>query len=252
MLLPFRHVLSAQRAFLSLVRTEDQFTLPNQIITIARTASRLGLAANTARLYGYSISPEDGYSVGATAELSREGLGSSADETTLTLDGRAYLPGLGAHHVLALRGAAGTSSGTPGARRTFLLGGALSQGDVLNFGRDAESLLRGFPSQSFAGTHVALLNADYRWPIARPQRGAGTWPLFVHTFHAAVFADAGETWTDRFSAGNAKTSAGGELSLNLVAGYSFSFTAAVGAAWGHDAADNSNRSTLYVRVGRAF
>lgn len=251
-LLPFRHVLSAQRAFLSLVRTEDQFTLPNQIITIARTASRLGLAANTARLYGYSISPEDGYSVGATAELSREGLGSSADETTLTLDGRAYLPGLGAHHVLALRAAAGTSSGTPGARRTFLLGGALSQGDVLNFGRDAESLLRGFPSQSFAGTHVALLNADYRWPIARPQRGAGTWPLFVHTFHAAVFADAGETWTDRFSAGNAKTSAGGELSLNLVAGYSFSFTAAVGAAWGHDAADNSNRSTLYVRVGRAF
>jgi len=251
-LLPFRHVLSVQRAFLSLVRTEDRFTLPNQTITIARTASRLGLATSTTRLYGYSISPEDGYSVGATAELSREGLGSSADETTLTVDGRAYLPGLGAHHVVALRGAAGTSSGTPGARRTFLLGGGLSQGDVLDFGRDAASLLRGFPSQSFAGTHVALFNADYRWPIARPQRGGGTWPLFVHTLHAAVFADAGETWTDRFSAANAKTSAGGELSLNLVAGYSFSFTAAVGAAWGHDTADNSNRSTVYVRVGRAF
>jgi hypothetical protein len=251
-LLPFRHVLSVQRAFLSLVRTDDQFTLPNQIVTIARTASRLGLAASTARLYGYSISPEDGYSIGATAELSRDGLGSSADETTLTVDGRAYLKGFGAHHVVALRGAAGTSSGTAGAIRTFLLGGALSQGDVLDFGRDAASLLRGFPSQSFAGTHIALLNADYRWPLARPQRGAGTWPLFVHTLHAAMFADAGETWTDRFSAANAKTSAGGELSLNLVAGYSFSFTAAVGAAWGYDAADHSNRSTVYARVGRAF
>jgi hypothetical protein len=251
-LLPFRHVLSVQRAFVSLVRTEDQFTLPNQIITIARTASRLGLAASTSRLYGYSISPEDGYSIGATAELSRDGLGSPADETTLTVDGRAYLPGFGAHHVVALRGAAGTSSGTPGARRTFLLGGGLAQGDVLDFDRDAASLLRGFPSQSFAGTHVALFNADYRFPIARPQRGAGTWPLFVHTLHAAVFADAGETWTDRFSAASAKTSTGGEVSLNLVAGYTFSFTAAVGAAWGHDTADNSNRSTVYVRVGRAF
>jgi hypothetical protein len=251
-LLPFRHVLSVRRAFLSVVRTDDRFTWPTQTVTIARTASRVGLAASTARLYGYSISPEDGYSVGATAELARDGLGSSADETTFTVDGRAYLPGLGAHHVVALRGAAGTSSGTPGARRTFLLGGALSEGDVLDFGRDAASLLRGFPSQSFAGTHVALVNADYRWPIARPQRGAGTWPLFLHTIHAAVFADAGETWTDRFSAANAKTSAGGELSLNLVAGYAFSFTATVGAAWGHDATDNSNRNTAYVRVGRAF
>jgi WD40 repeat protein len=251
-LLPFRQVLSVRRVFFSVVRTDDQFTLPTQLITIARTASRLGLAASTARLYGYSISPEDGYSIGGTAELARDGLGSSADETTLTVDGRAYLPGFGAHHVVALRGAAGTSSGTPGARRTFLLGGAVSEGDVLDFGRDAASLLRGFPSQAFAGTHVALANLDYRWPIARPQRGAGTWPLFLHTIHAAVFADAGETWTDRFSAANAKTSAGGELSLNLVAGYSFSFTTTIGAAWGHDAADNSNRSTVYVRVGRAF
>ena len=65
-----------------------------------------------------------GFAVGATAEAARRGLGSRADETTLTLDGRAYLPGFGARHVLAVRAAAGTSSGTVGARRTFLLGGA--------------------------------------------------------------------------------------------------------------------------------
>jgi hypothetical protein len=251
-LLPFRYVRSLRQIFLSVVRTDDRYTLPADTFTISRTASRIGLAASTARSYGYSISPEDGFTVGGTAELARDGLGSTADETTLTLDGRAYLPGLGAHQVVAIRGAAGASSGTPGGQRTFLLGGALPAGNVLDFGREAVSLLRGFPSQSFAGTHVALVNADYRWPIARPQRGAGTWPLFLHTIQAAVFADAGETWTDRFRATSAKTSAGGEFSLNLVAGYGFAFTATVGAAWGHDAADHSNRGTAYIRIGRAF
>jgi WD40 repeat protein len=251
-LLPVRHVRSLRRAFLSVVRTDDRYTLPNETVSFSRTASRFGLAASTARLYGYSISPEDGYSVGGTAEVARKGFGSSADATTYTLDGRAYLPGFAAHHIVAVRAAAGASTGTPGARRNFLLGGALPAGDVLDFGREAVSLLRGFPAQSFAGTHVALLNADYRFPIARPQRGKGTWPLFLHTIHAAVFADAGEAWTDRFRTNNVKTSAGGELSLNVIAGYSFPFTATIGAAWGRDGADRSRRATMYVRVGRAF
>ena len=69
-----------------------------------------------------------------------------------------------------------------------------------DFGRSATSLLRGFGANTFAGTHVAVLNADYRLPIARPQRGIGTWPLFLHTIHAAVFADAGHAWTQTFRA----------------------------------------------------
>ena len=64
----------------------------------------------------------------------------------------------------------------------------------------------------FAGSRVALVNADYRWPIARPQRGVGTWPVFLHTVHAAVFADAGHAWTRTFDAGAIKYSAGAELS----------------------------------------
>jgi hypothetical protein len=251
-LLPLRRVRSLQRALVSVVRTDDRYTLPTETVTFSRTASRVGLASSTARLYGYSVSPEDGYSVGGTAEVARGGFGSSVDETTFTLDGRAYLPGVSAHHIVAIRGAAGTSSGTPGSRRNFLLGGALAAGDVLDFGREAISLLRGFPSQSFAGNHVALLNADYRFPIARPQRGKGTWPLLLHTIHGAVFADAGEAWTDRFRTNSVKTSAGGELSLNVIAGYSFPLTVTIGAAWGHDETDRSNRATLYVRVGRAF
>jgi Tol biopolymer transport system component len=252
LVMPFRRVRSLRRAFVSLARSDDRYTLPDRTVTISRTASRIGLAATTSRVYGYSISPEDGYSLGATAQLARRGLGSAGDETTFTLDGRTYLPGLGANHVLAVRGAMGTSSGTPGVRRTFLLGGAMPAGDVLDFGREAMSLMRGFPLQSFAGAHVGLINADYRFPIARPQRGAGTWPLFLHTIHAAVFADAGQAWTERFRATSTKTSAGAEVSFNIVAGYSFSLTATVGTAWGHDGTDRSNRATTYIRVGRAF
>jgi hypothetical protein len=251
-LLPFRRVRSVRRAFFSVVRTDDRYTFTQETVSVARTASRLGLAASTARLYGYSISPEDGVAVGATAEIARDGFGSTADETTLTADGRFYLPGFGRHHIVAVRGAAGVSTGTPGARRTFLMGGAAPAVDVLDFGRNAIGLMRGFPAQSFAGTHALLVNTDYRFPIARPQRGHGTWPLFLHTIHASVFADAGEPWTNHFRGGNLKTSAGGEFSLNVIAGYSFPFTATIGAAWGHDRADRSNRATAYLRVGRAF
>jgi hypothetical protein len=251
-LLPFRQVRSSRRALFSILRTEDRYILPAGAFSIERTSSRIGFAASTAQRYGYSISPEDGLSIGATAELARRNLASTADETTLTVDGRSYLPGFQAHHVVALRGSAGTSSGTSGAERTFLLGGAAPAVDVLDFGREAISMLRGFPPQSFAGTHVALLNADYRFPIARPQRGVGTWPFFLHTVHAAVCADVGQSWTDRFRGRNTKTSAGAELSLDLVAGYFLPLTTTVGAAWGHDAADRSNRGTVYVRVGRAF
>ena len=137
--------------------------------------------------------------------------------------------------------------------RTFLLGGPASNGSAIDFGRHAVSLLRGFPTDTFAGSRVALVNADYRWPIARPQRGVGTWPLLFHTVHAAVFADAGHAWTHAFHADAIKVSAGGELSANVVAGYFIPLTATVGAAWGHDGSGLvRDGATVYFRVGRAF
>jgi hypothetical protein len=70
--------------------------------------------------------------------------------------------------------------------------------------------------------------------------------------HAALFADAGHAWTSRFDFQDLKTSAGAELSANVVAGYSFPFTATVGAAWGRDGRTRDTGTMVYVRVGRAF
>jgi WD40-like Beta Propeller Repeat len=250
--LPFRHVRASNRALISLRYEADRYWFSRETLSTRRAASRFGVARTSAHVYGYSISPEEGIAVGATAEVARRSLGSSTDTTAITADGRVYLPGFAPHHVWALRAAGGAASGAAEARRTFLLGGAAAAPDVLDFGREAVSLLRGFPSHAFAGSHVALINADYRWPIARPQRGVGTWPLFLHTIHAALFADVGHAWTDRFRARDVKTAAGAELSFGVVAGYSFPVTATLGAAWGRNGADGGERSTLYVRVGRAF
>src|SRR5262249_20632498 len=170
-LLPFIRVRHSHSAFASFVRAADEYTLPDRALSRDRNAIRAAWHSTTARTYGYSISPEEGISTGATVEWVRTAFGASADATTTTGDFRAYLQGLAAHHIVAARIAGGVSSGVPIVGRTFVLGGPSSEPSVIDFGSGAASLLRGFASNSFAGSHVALLNAEYRLPIARPQRG---------------------------------------------------------------------------------
>jgi hypothetical protein len=252
-LLPIVKARASHSMLASIFRAIDEYTLPERQFDRDRTAIRTGWRSNTARVYGYSISPEDGIAAGTTAEFVRRSLGASADATIVTADIRAYLPGAAAHHVVALRAAGAGSAGDPVVGRTFLLGGPGPDDSVLDFGGSAISVLRGFGADTFAGRHVALLNADYRWPIVRPQRGYGTWPLFVHTLHAAAFVDAGHAWGRTFDASAIKTSAGMEFSGTLVAGYYFPFTATVGAAWGHDGSGSVHDGAIvYVRLGKAF
>jgi hypothetical protein len=252
-LFPIRHVRVSQTMIASLVRSADDFMLAQGVVSRTHTAWRAGWEINSARTYGYSISPENGVVVGVTTDFASEALGSSADARTVTADARVYLTPFRPHHVLALRTAGGASSGDPTVARTFHLGGAQSNAQTLDFGRDAISLLRGFASDTFAGSHVALLNADYRWPLARPQRGHGTMPLFFHTVHAAAFVDVGHAWNSSFNARDLKSSVGSELSFDLVAGYSFRLTASVGAAWGRDGSRTvPDGGSVYVRIGRAF
>jgi hypothetical protein len=250
---PIRHARVQHAARLSVVRADADYTLGTGTFARARTPVRAAWQTVTAHTYGYSISREAGIAAGATVEVVRRSLNSFADATTTTGDLRAYLPGVRAHHVIALRAGGGVSAGDATVGRTFLLGGDSPGDGVTDLSSSAFALLRGFSADSFAGSHVALANAEYRWPIARPQRGHGTWPLFLHTVHAAVFADAGQAWTRTFQRSAIKSSAGAELSANLVAGFFAPFTATIGAAWGHDgSASLADRVTAYFRVGKAF
>jgi hypothetical protein len=253
-LVPFRHTRASHMALASMLRSLDEYTLADGVLTRNRTAIRGAWTTTTAHTYGYSISPEGGFAIGGTVDVVPRALGSSADATTVTGDVRAYLPGAAPHHVVALRAAAGSSTGDATVGRTFLLGGSDVDLGVASFSSRAIGLLRGFPSNTFAGRRAAVVNADYRFPIARPQRGVGTWPLLVHTFSAALFADAGDAWNSGALRADAiKTAIGGELSTSLVAGYVFPFTFAVGAAWGHDPTGVvASGATAYFRVGKAF
>ena len=163
-LFPIRHVRASQTALSSLVRAVDDFTRPDDVTSRNRTAWRGGWALISSKTYGYSISPQDGVFVGVTAELARQALGSSADADALTVDGRLYVSPFARHHVLAVRFAGGLSSGDATVRRVFHLGGAQPNLNALDFGRQGISLLRGFAPDTFAGSRVSLMNADYRWP----------------------------------------------------------------------------------------
>jgi hypothetical protein len=251
-MVPFRRVRISHQAIASLIRTDDHYQLVGEEVSLPRTAARVGWSTSSAKVFGFSISPERGVTVAATGESILEALGSTGSASTATGDLRAYVPGAGAHHVVAVRAAGGGSSGDRGARRVFLLGGASPASAVIDFDSDAISLLRGFEANAFAGNRVALINIEYRWPFARPERGFKTWPVFIHTAHAAAFADAGHAWSNEFRLADVKTSLGAELSADVVLGYSLRMTLTAGGAWGRDGQSGSNSATAYVRVGRAF
>jgi Tol biopolymer transport system component len=251
--LPVLHVRQSYVGKLSIIRSVDDYTLAGQNITRNRTSARLAGAWTSAHRYGYSISAEDGVAAGFTAELTRHELGAAADATRVTADVRAYAPGLAPHQVLALRAVGAAIGGDRSVARTFLMGGATRGTSLIDFGTAPTTLMRGFPSDTFGGTHAALMNVEYRVPLARPQRGLGTWPLFLQTIHAAGFTDVGHAWTNLFRAQDLKVSLGAELSVDAVAGYFFPVTLTAGVARGRDGSGSvPNQTTWYVRLGRGF
>ena len=152
-----------------------------------------------------------------------------------------------------MRVAGALSAGDVGVRRAFRLGGNSGDEAIGTFGSQTISLLRGFSSGVFTGTHVALVNAEARLPLGWPQRGWGTWPLFLRSLHATGFVDAGNAWTRDASWADVKTSVGAELSTDVVAGFGLPLTWTVGVAWGHDGAGLlPDDRRVYARVGRAF
>ena len=251
---PFRRVRISHQAFASIVRTTDRYEVLGEPRSLHRTAVRTGWTTSSAKVLWVLDQP------GTRRHGRRDRRGRSRGARVVGVGQRdhgrrARLPSRSGARITssrcARRRARRTAIAT--ARRLFLLGGAAPAGSVLDFDADAISLLRGFESNAFAGSRVALVNADYRWPFARPERGYRTWPLFLHTAHAAVFADVGPCVVGPVRRlADVKTSLGGELSADVVVGYSLRLTLAAGGAWGHDAQRRTDHATVYVRVGHAF
>jgi outer membrane protein assembly factor BamA len=119
---------------------------------------------------------------------------------------------------------------------------------AFDFGSDAVGLLRGLGEDEIAGTRAAVVNLDYRFPLARIDRGFGTLPAFARVVHGAVFVDAGHAWVERFHRSDITASIGAELSLDAVVGYVLPLTFTAGGAW----VSRGRGFAGFARIGRAF
>jgi dipeptidyl aminopeptidase/acylaminoacyl peptidase len=251
--LPFRRVRRAHALFSAYRFERSRIEVADRAQTLDRGALRAGWTFDSSKRYGYSISPESGIESGFVLEAVRAALGGHGNATLLKGDLRAFIPLGPRHAVLAVRATAADSRGDENTRRVLRLGGPDANPSVISFDEDASSLLRGFPSNAFLGTAIALGNIEYRVPIAWIERGVGTWPVFLRSAHGSLFVDAGNAWTGRVRAADTKTSSGFEIGADVVAGYVLPLTLTAGLAWGHDPAGRFPDSRqIYGRLGYGF
>ncbi|HEX2189443.1 MAG TPA: hypothetical protein VHG51_11120 [Longimicrobiaceae bacterium] len=199
----------------------------------------LAAGRSTARGYDFSISPETGYALSATLEGRRYTRGFREGE-----DPTGYVRGIGrarayrgfplwgfARHALAVRATGGAESGSrsPG----FSLGGAgggaaeVSPGVDVRLGSSLTFPVRGYPEGIQTGSRAVSATAEYRFPLALVERGAGLLPVFLDRVWGDVFADAGTAWCPGSCElfGGAGTSpdpvysVGAELGADLTLGY---------------------------------
>jgi hypothetical protein len=252
-LVAWRRVRLSQSWLSGVVLDHERFASPTVIPARNRNALRSAWTLNSSRLYGYSISSEEGIRSTATIERVTPALGADGSATAATVDLRAYLPGGPLHSVVAVRFASGVSTGDPGERRVFSLGASTIPSSPFDFGQRAVGMMRGIPIDSRVGTAVAVTNLDYRFPLARIERGFRTWPIFLNGLHGAIFADVGAAGATLGSMGSPLVSTGVEIASDVTLGYFLPLTVALGAAWAHDAREApANRLAVFLRLGRAF
>ena len=221
-------------------------------VSVRRTAGRTGLSFDFARMFGFSISPEEGGVVSTTFEYARSPSSDSPSSTSATLDARGYLRVGPRHAVIAVRAAGAGSWGDVGVRRVFSASGSEPQPGGFRFGSDAIGLIRGLDEDRVFGFRAAVVNIDYRLPIAYPERGLGTLPILLRSIHTAAFFDAGRAWPDPTPNDGIRYSLGAELSVDTVLGYFAPLTFSGGAAWRGGPVSRDRGFTAFVRVGRAF
>lgn len=260
MLLVSRRIRWEQTILAELHGSSESFECPQDVagcgefngLQVRRTSIRTGLSFDAARMFGYSISPEEGARITTTFEGARSGSSSGLSSLSATVDMRGYLRTWPRHAVLAVRGAAAGSWGDRALRRQFSASGTDPQPGGFDFGTDAIGLIRGLDPDDVFGHRAAVVNVDYRVPIAHVERGLGTLPFFLRNIHAALFVDAGHAWSEGFRAEDIRSSIGAELSIDTVLGYFLPITVSTGAAWRRGPDPDARGFVAFARIGRAF
>ena len=260
MLLPSRRVRSTQTVLLEVHGSSERFACPatggdcdvDDGLRVRRNSIRTGVSYDAARTFGYSISREEGGRVVTTLEAIRSPSFGDAASVSATLDARGYQRVWPRHAVVAMRAAGASSWGDRSARPLFSASGNDARSTGFAFGTNAIGLLRGVGDDRVLGTRAAVINVDYRVPLAHPERGLGTIPVLLKALHAAVFADAASAWADRFRSSDVHYSIGLEVSMDVVLGYVAPVTFTAGTAWRDSPRSRQGGLAAFARIGRAF
>jgi hypothetical protein len=252
--------------------------------SLATPSSRLGdlsvkAALSSVRDHSLSISEEDGASVVlhgrirselAVADSLKGVPGEERSYRQLISQARFYQPlrGLGlGRHVLAVKGSIGAASGPGADRFHFRVGGAGGAPESVTglglFGGSSFLFpVRGYQNGERAGRVAWSATVEYRFPIARVNRGLGLFPIHLEEVSGDLFADAGNAWGPEFGeagprfhnpARSGMASVGAELTANLLALFSSDLPIRFGVALPLVDYDGRGTSPLfYLRLGSSF
>jgi sugar lactone lactonase YvrE len=202
-------------------------------------SGRVSYVYNSAKQYGFSISPEEGRTVELGYEQLDKSLGSDYSIKKYTADWHEYLNLPWKHHVLQARAFGGTSQGDIIPQRAYQIGGDFP-GDSMMAVDDNTIYLRGYPVNAFRGQKAALASLEYRFPLADIEVGSSSTPFFFRRLHGALFGEAGNAWDTTFETKDLKRSFGAELRLDVDVAYQFPLTFRLVAAKGLDEKGESN------------
>ncbi len=189
------------------------------------------------KAYPHSISQENGPYLKLGFDITDEIFGAADvnEQQIFTGDFRYYfeMP-WSDHHVFGLRAAGGFAWGDAQFAGTFRFGGPFGEGNLAGYS-DRLFPLRGLPGITFSGDRVMLFSAEYRLPIAKIERGLGTWPVFFNKVHMSFFGDYGDSWFNDGKVGRGFfedffLGVGVELKSDMVIGYGLPVTARLGYA----------------------
>jgi hypothetical protein len=232
---------------------------------------RATFGVGNARLYPFSLSPEDG--VGLLARVRLRGDLELPDSLTgveghdrsfqdvigqLTLYKGLRWKGFG-NHVVGVRASAGAAAGAGADAGHFEVGGASGNGLPLQFATLSRNLffpVRGYPQAERYGRYAWTVTGEYRFPIRLVNRGPGVLPLHLDWISGSVFADAGNAWGPELELHgfdnpkrDALASVGAELMLRILPFWYGEMDLRVGAAMPLVEGDGVR---AYLRVGPSF
>lgn len=164
------------------------------------------LGLSTARAYEYSVGTQDGFVAAASVEgrrATRPRAGEDVHRGYTRAGGRlqAYrgFRAWGfARHVLAARAVGGADFGS--ATNYFAAGGTTGDGVAFPLSTHAalggtrDLFVRGWDEAAQFGDRAWAGSAEWRFPIALVERGAGLVPVFLDRLWGTAFVDAGTAW----------------------------------------------------------